>query len=65
MRVTFFHTAYGTPSAPGAKEAELLERASLISSLVRGVVEGVPCQAPPAQQGVLGGEEVIKQCVVD
>jgi len=29
------------PSGPGAEEGEDLERASLISSLVRGVVEGV------------------------
>jgi len=46
IRLTFFHTAYGTPSGPGAEEGEDLERASLISSLVRGVAEGFFVRRP-------------------
>jgi len=65
MRFTFFHTEYGIPSGPGADQGELLERASLISSLVRGGAEGFFVRRPLLGRGLLGGKKVIQECVVD
>ena len=42
-----------------------MERASLISSLVRGRGSGVFPQAAPARQRVLWGEEVVQKRLVD
>jgi len=42
------------PFGPGANEGEDLERASLISSLVRGVAEGVFFRRPLLGRGSLG-----------
>jgi len=42
------------PSGPGAEEGEDLGRASLISSLVRGVVEGFCLRRPLLGRGSLG-----------
>jgi len=47
------------PSGPGAEEGEDLERASLISSLVRRVAEGFLFRRPLLGRGSLGGEEVV------
>jgi len=40
IKLTSFHTAWGTPLGPGAEEGEDLGRLSLISSLVTGIAEG-------------------------
>jgi len=45
------------PSGPGAEEGEDLERASLISSLVRGVAEGFFFRRPLLGRGSLGGKK--------
>jgi len=57
IRLTFFHTAYGILSGPGAEEGEDLGRASLISSLVRGVAEGLLFRGPLLCRGSLGGKK--------
>jgi len=57
IRFTFFHAALGTPSGPGAQERYDLKRASLISSLVRGVVEGYLFRRPLLGRGSLGGKQ--------
>ena len=57
MRLTFFHTEYGTPSGPGAEEGEDLERASLISSGVRGADEGFFLRRLLPGRGCLGGKK--------
>ena len=46
MVFTFFHTAYETPSGPGADEGEDLARALAISSLVSGTAEGLRWRRP-------------------
>jgi len=45
------------PSGPGAEEGEDLERASLISSSVRGVAEGFLFRRPLLGRGSLGGKK--------
>jgi len=45
------------PSGPGAEEGEDLERASLISSSVRGVAEGFFFRRPLLGRGFLGGKK--------
>jgi len=45
------------PSGPGAKEGEDWERASLISSSVRGVAEGCLFRPPLFGRGSLGGKK--------
>jgi len=45
------------PSGPGAEEAEDLERASYISSLVRGEAEGFFLRRPLLGRGFLGGKK--------
>jgi len=47
----------GDPVGPGAVEGEDLERASLISSSVRGVVEGFLFRRPLLGRGSLGGKK--------
>ena len=49
---------YGIPSGPGAEDGEDLQRASLISSLVRGVTEGFYCTRPMLGRGSLGGKKL-------
>jgi len=44
------------PSGPGAEEGEDLERASLVSSSVRGVAEGYPFRGPLLGRGSLGAK---------
>ena len=44
-------------SGPGAEEGEDLVRASLISSLVRGVAEGFFLRRPLSGRGSLGGKK--------
>jgi len=44
-------------SGPGAEEGEDLERASLISSLVRGVAEGFLFRRPLRGRGSLAGKK--------
>jgi len=55
MRLTFFQTEYGIPSGPGAEVGELLERASLISSVVREGAERFLSSRPLQGRGSLGG----------
>jgi len=64
MRFTFFHTEYGIPSGPGADEGELLERAALISSPVRGGAEGFIVRRPLPGRGSLGGKKWIKRALL-
>jgi len=45
------------PSGPGAEDGEDLERASLISSLVRGVAEGLFFRRPLPGRGSSGGKK--------
>jgi len=45
------------PSGPGAEEGEDLERASLISSGVRGAAEGFLVRRPLLGRGFLGGKK--------
>jgi len=60
----FFHTEEGTPSGPGAEEGELLERASLISSLVRVVAEGFLLRRPLVGRGFLWGKKWFKSALL-
>jgi len=60
----FFHTEYGSPSGPGAEEGELLERASLTSSLVRGVAEGFLDRRPLPGRGSLGGKKWFRSALL-
>jgi len=64
MRFTFFHTEYGIPSGPGADEGELLERAVLISSSVRGGAEGFFARRPLPGKGSLGGKKWFKSALL-
>jgi len=64
MRVTFFHTEYGIPSGPGAEEGELLERASLISSFVRGEADGFFARHPLLRRGFLGGKKWFRSALL-
>ena len=64
MRFTFFHTEYGIPSGPGAEEGELLERASLISSFVRGGAEGFLARRPLLGRGVFGGKKWFRSALL-
>jgi len=49
----------GDPSGPGAEKGDDLERPSLISSLVRGVANGLLFQSASGGKGAFGGEEVV------
>ena len=64
MRFTFFHTEYGIPSGPGAEEGELFERASLISSFVRGRAEGFLVRHPLLGRGAFGGKKWFRSALL-
>jgi len=55
-KVNFLPHGVRDPSGPGAEEGEDLERANLISSLVRGVPEGFFFRCPLLGRGSLGGK---------
>jgi len=57
MKLTFFHRESGMPSGPRAEEGADLERASLISSPVRGVDEGSLFRRSLLGRGSLGGKK--------
>jgi len=64
MRLTFFHTEYWMPSGPLAEEGEALERASLISPLVRGVAEGFFFRRPLLGRGSLGRKKWFRSALL-
>ena len=60
MRLILFHTEYGIPSGPGPEEGEDLERASLISSSVRGAADLFFSGRPLLGRGSFGGKKWLR-----
>jgi len=64
-RLTFFHTECGMPSGPGAEEGDHWLRACLISSPVKGGVEGSLDRRSLGRRGCFGGKKVIQKGFVE
>jgi len=57
IRLTLFHTEYGTPLGLGAQVGKDLAIASLTLSLARGTSEGSCVRRPLCSRGSLGGKK--------
>jgi len=62
--VDYFPHGVGDPIRPRAEEGDDLERASLISSSVRGVAEGFLCRRPLPGRGSLGGKKWFRSALL-